>query len=178
MVQRLLALVIAAAEAGAAVPPDRVDFVDKDDAGRILLALLEHVAHPARADADEHLDKIGAGDREERHVRLAGDSAGQQGFAGAGRPDQQHAFRDLAAESLKFLGILQVFDNFLELLLGFVDAGNVLERDAADLFGQQTRSALAETHCTAAAPLHLAHKKDPYADQEQHREPGNQHAEQ
>ena len=47
LVQRLLAFVVAAAEAGAAMPPDRVDFVDEDDAGRVLLALLEHVAHAA-----------------------------------------------------------------------------------------------------------------------------------
>ena len=178
LVQRLLALVIAAAEAGAAMPAHRVDLVDEDDAGRVLLALLEHVAHPARADADEHLDKIGAGDREERHIRLAGDRAGEQGLAGAGRPDQQHALRDLAAEPLKFLRVLQVLDDLLELLLGFVDAGDVLEGDAADLFGQQPRPALAEAHCPAAAALHLAHEEDPYADQQQHREPGNQHAEQ
>ena len=85
LVQGLLALVIAAAEAGAAMPADRVDLVDEDDAGRVLLALLEHVAHAAGADADEHLDKIGARDREERHVRFAGDRAGEQGLAGAGR---------------------------------------------------------------------------------------------
>ena len=45
LVERLLALVIAAAEAGAAMAADRVDFVDEDDAGRVLLGLLEHVAH-------------------------------------------------------------------------------------------------------------------------------------
>ena len=60
LVQRLLALVIAAAEAGTAMPADRVDFVDEDDAGRILLGLLEHVADTAGADADEHLDEVGA----------------------------------------------------------------------------------------------------------------------
>ena len=48
LVERLLALVIAAAEAGAAMAADRVDFVDEDDAGRVLLGLLEHVAHAAR----------------------------------------------------------------------------------------------------------------------------------
>jgi hypothetical protein len=79
---------------------------------------------------------------------------------------------------LKFLRVLQVFDNLFELLLGFIDARNVLERDAADLFGKQTCPALAEPHRTAAAALHLAHKKDPYPDQQQHREPGNQYAEQ
>src|SRR4051795_12601376 len=39
LVQRLLALVVAAAEAGAAVAPDRVDLVDEHDAGGVLLAL-------------------------------------------------------------------------------------------------------------------------------------------
>ncbi len=57
-VQRLLALVVTAAEARAAMAPDRVDFVDEDDAGRVLLALLEKVANAARADADEHLDEV------------------------------------------------------------------------------------------------------------------------
>ena len=60
LVQRLLALVVAAAEAGAAMAADRVDFVDEDDAGRVLLGLLEHVAHARSADADEHLDEVGA----------------------------------------------------------------------------------------------------------------------
>jgi hypothetical protein len=57
LVERLFALVIAAAKACATVPADGVDFVDEDDARRILLGLLEHVAHAAGADADEHLDE-------------------------------------------------------------------------------------------------------------------------
>ena len=44
----------------AAVATDRVDFVDEDDARRVLLGLVEHVAHAAGADTDEHLDEIGA----------------------------------------------------------------------------------------------------------------------
>ncbi len=60
LVEGLLALVIAAAEPGAAMAADRVDLVDEDDARRVLLALLEHVAHAAGADADEHLDKVRA----------------------------------------------------------------------------------------------------------------------
>src|SRR6202043_2137696 len=86
LVQGLLALVVAAAETGPAMPADRVDLVDEDDAGRVLLALLEHVAYPAGADADEHLDEVRARDGEERHVGFAGDGAGEQGLAGAGRP--------------------------------------------------------------------------------------------
>ena len=83
LVQRLLALVVAAAQARAALAADRVDLVDEHDARRVLLRLLEHVAHARRADADEHLDEVGAGDREERHLRLARDRAREQRLAGA-----------------------------------------------------------------------------------------------
>ena len=178
LVQRLLALVVAAAEPGAAMAADRVDFVDENDAGRVFLALLEHVAHPARADADKHLDEIRARDRKERHVRFAGDGARQQGLAGAGRTDQQHALGNFAAEPLKLLRVLQVLDDLFELLLGFVDPGYVLKGDAPDLFGQKPRPAFAKAHRPAAAALHLAHEEDPHPDQQQHREPRDQHPEQ
>ena len=60
LVQRLFALVVTAAKARAAMPADRVDLIDEDDAGRLFFRLLEHVAHPRRANADEHLDEVGA----------------------------------------------------------------------------------------------------------------------
>src|SRR5665647_2306037 len=75
LVKRLLALVVAAAEAGAAVPADGVDLVDEDDRRGVLLGLVEQVAHPGRADADEHLDEVRTGDRVERHAGLARDGA-------------------------------------------------------------------------------------------------------
>ena len=45
LVERLLALVVTAADAGAAVSADRVDLVHEDDARRRLLGLLEEIAH-------------------------------------------------------------------------------------------------------------------------------------
>ena len=63
LVQGLLALVVAATEAGAALAPDGVDLVHEDD-GRCLLARrLEQVTHPRGADADEHLHEVRARDR-------------------------------------------------------------------------------------------------------------------
>src|SRR5690606_40204872 len=59
------------------ISTDSVDFVDEDDARRVLLGLLEHVAHAARADADEHFDEVRPRDREERHIGFAGDGAGE-----------------------------------------------------------------------------------------------------
>src|ERR1041384_3017233 len=65
LVERLLALVVTAAHAGAAVPADGVDLVDEDDGRRVGLGLLEQVADAAGADTDEHLDEVGTGDRVE-----------------------------------------------------------------------------------------------------------------
>ena len=123
LVQRLLALVVAAAEAGAAMTADRVDLVDEHDAGRVLLALLEQVADARGADADEHLDEVGAADREERDVGFTGDRAREQRLAGAGRAHEQHALGNAAAELLELLRFLEELDDLLELFLRFVDAG-------------------------------------------------------
>ena len=71
LVERLLALVVATAETGAAVAPDGVDLVHEDDARAVLLGLLEQIPHARGANADEHLHEVRAGDREERHARLA-----------------------------------------------------------------------------------------------------------
>src|ERR1700739_917486 len=129
LVQGLLTLIVSTAQARAAVTSNSVNFIDKDDAGRILLALLEKVAHAARADAHEHLDEIRARNREERNICLAGDCPRQQGLTGSRRSNQQYAFGNAAAELLEFLRLTQKLDNLLELLLGLVNASNVLEGD-------------------------------------------------
>src|SRR5208337_922782 len=128
LVERLLALVVASAEARAAMAPDSVDFIDEDDAGRVLLGLLEHVAHAARADADEHLDEVGTRNSKKRNVRLAGDGARGECLAGAGRTDEQHAARDAAAKLLELLRIAQEFNDLLQILLGPVAPRDVFER--------------------------------------------------
>src|SRR5581483_2111738 len=102
---RLLALVVPAPEAGAAVTADGVDLVHEDDARRGLLRLLEQVAHTGGADADEHLDEVGARDREERHAGLAGDGAREERLARAGRPVEQDALRDPRAERLELVRV-------------------------------------------------------------------------
>ena len=105
-VERLLALVVAADDAGAARLAQRVELVDEDDAGGLGLGLLEHVADAGGADADEHLDEVRARQAEERHAGLAGDGLGQQGLAGSRRPDEQNSLGNPAAEDLIFFGRL------------------------------------------------------------------------
>ena len=80
LVEGLLALVVTTAHAGATVTTDRIDFVDEDDARRMLLGLFEHVAHAAGAHTYEHLDEIRTGDSEERHLGFTRDRLGQQGL--------------------------------------------------------------------------------------------------
>ena len=171
LVERLFALVIAAAEARAAMATDRVDLVDEDDAGRILLGLLEHVTDTARAHTDEHLDEIGAGNREERHVRLAGHGARGERLARSGRAHKQHAARDSTTQPLEFLGIAQEFDDFLQIFLGLVDAGDILEGHAPMRLGEKLCLRLAESHGTPRPALHLSRQEDPGCDEDQDRQP-------
>ena len=81
---------------------DRIDFIDEDNARGMLFRVVEHVAHARRADADEHFDEVGTGDREERDFCFAGNGTRQQGFTGTRRAHQQHAARDTAAQLLEF----------------------------------------------------------------------------
>ncbi len=62
LIQGLLALVMTTAETRAAMAAHRVNFVDEDDAGGVLLALLEQIAHAAGAHAHKHLHEIRTGD--------------------------------------------------------------------------------------------------------------------
>ena len=170
LVQRLLALVVAAAEAGAAMAADSVDLVHEDDAGARLLRLLEQVADARGADADEHLDEVRAGDREERHARLARDGAREQGLTGAGRTVEQDALRDPRAERLELLRVLEELLDLVELLDRLVGAGHILEADLRRVGSHTFRARLAEAHHLRAAALHLVHEEDPEAEEEHERE--------
>ena len=177
LVERLLALVVTATEAGAAMAADGVDLVHEDDARRVLLGLLEEVAHARGADADEHLDEVGAGDREERHAGLAGDRACEQRLAGARRPVQQHALGDARTERLELLGVLEELLDLVQLLDGLVGSRDVLERDLGRVDGHALGAALAEAHHLRAAALHLVYEEDPEAQEEDEGQRTEQQAE-
>src|SRR6202011_5525712 len=94
LVQRLLALVVTAAQAGTALAADRVDLVHEDDAGAVLLGLVEEVTDPTGADAHEHLYELGAGDVEEGDAGFPGDRLAEQRLAGPRRPAHEPALGD------------------------------------------------------------------------------------
>ena len=86
------------------------------------------------------------------HAGLAGDRPRQQRLAGAGRADQEDALRDARAEPPIGLRIAQEGDDLLQLELGFVDAGDVLERHLGVGFDIDLRARLSDRH-QAAEPL-------------------------
>ena len=129
LVERLLTFIVGTAQTGAAIATDGVDLVDEDDARAVALGLLKEVAHTAGAHAHKHLDKFGAGDAEEGHARLARDGLGHQRLAGAGRADQQHALGNASAQRGELLRLLKKLDDLLQLHLGLIRAGHVIEDD-------------------------------------------------
>ena len=170
LIERLLLLVVPADHAAqAASAPEGIELVDEDDGGRLLARLGEEIAHPGRADAHEHFHELGAGDREERHLRLAGDRLGEERLAGAGRPDQEHAFRHASAEPPVLLRVLQKVDDLPQLVLGLVDARHVIEPHAGVGLDVDLGLRLADLHQPAAESAlggDAAGKIGPHAEEE------------
>lgn len=159
LVQRLLALVVTAAEAGAAMAADRVDLVDEDDRRGVRLGLLEEVTDSGGTDTDEHLDEVGTRDRVEGDTGLARDGAREQGLAGAGRAVQQYALGDLGPDRLELRRFLEELLDLLELLDRLVRACDVRERRLRGVLGDELRLGLPEVHDPGAAALHLIHQE-------------------
>ena len=116
LVERLLPFVVPAPQTGTAMTADGVDLVDEHDRRGVALGLLEQVANPGGADADEHLDEIGPGDREEGNPGLTRHGLGQEGLAGPGRAEEEDAFRDLGAEGPVLVGVLEKVLDLLQFL--------------------------------------------------------------
>ena len=176
LVEGLLALVVATAEAGAAVAADGVDLVDEDDGGGVVLGLLEQVTHPGGTDTDEHLDEVRAGDRVERDTGLAGHGAGQQGLAGAGLAVEQDALGDLGADGEELGRLGEELLDLAQLLDRLVSTGHVGEGHLGGVLGRQLGLALAEAHHLGAAALHLAHEEPEQAEHEDERDDRDEQA--
>jgi hypothetical protein len=80
--------------------------------------------------------------------------------------------RNLAAQPLELLRVAQELDDFLEILLGLVDACNIVKGDTAGMLRQEFCLRLAKAHRLAGSALHLAHEEDPDAKDDEHRQPG------
>src|SRR6266700_561588 len=84
-----------------------INFVNENDARRVLLALFKKIAHAARAHAHEHFHEVRTGNREEGNVGFTGDRSRQQCLARSRRSHQEHALGNPSAKLLEFLRIFQ-----------------------------------------------------------------------
>ncbi len=152
LLQRLFTLIIARKRRGAtARSPDRVELVDKDDAGSVLLGLLKQVAYAAGSHADEQFDKAGRTGAEERDTSLTCDCTCEQGLPRAWRTDQQHPFGNVCPNRQVALWIAQEVDHLAQVLLGFVDTRHIVEGRRWTLFVVQFGAAA--PHSKDASPL-------------------------
>src|SRR5258708_8610342 len=101
----------------ASLSTNSVKFVDEYDAGRMLLGLLEQIAHTGGAYSHKHFYEIATADRKKRHFRLAGYRTRQQRFASSGRANQYHSFWDVRTQILVLLMVLEKINNLLHIEL-------------------------------------------------------------
>eukprot|EP00968_Pinguiococcus_pyrenoidosus_P027603 scaffold7384_cov236-Pinguiococcus_pyrenoidosus.AAC.3 len=138
LVQGLLTLVVAVADAAATAAAHGVDLVDENHAGGVLARLLEELAHAGGTEADEHLHELGSGDAEELRVGLAGHGTRQEGLSRTGRALEEAPAGQLRAEARVLGRVLEEVHDLHELALGFLAAGDVREagvRALLDLVG-------------------------------------------
>ena len=173
LVQGLLTFIVAA-HCGTALTAHGINFIDEDDAGRVLLRVFKHVAHTGSAHAHEHFHEVGAGNGEKGNACFAGDRLREKRLTGPRRPHEQHAAGNMPAQPRVFRRILQKVHDFLHVLLGFIAPSDVRKTHFVGGFVKHAGLGFTKGEGTAFAALHLAHEKDPHADQEQHREPAHE----
>ena len=175
LVEGLFALVVAATQACATLATHRVNFVNKNDARRVLFGVLEHVANAGSTHTHKHLDKVRTGDAEKRHFRFASDAFGQQCFTCARRTHQKQTAGNAAAQFLEPLRIFQEVNHLFDFFFGFITTGHISKSGVVVVFVHHARLGLAKTERTAfATALHLAHEINPDTNQKQHGAPADQ----
>ena len=178
LVQRLLALIVAAAGTSATAGTTHgVDLVNEDDARRLRLGLLEQVAHAGGTDTDEHLHEVRARDGEERHARLACDGAREQCLTGARRAVEKDAARNLRAERVVAFRVLEEVLDLHELFHGLVRTGHVLKRVGGHVLGELLGLGATNAEQAAGAALHARHEEEEQTEDDEHgQDEGNHRA--
>eukprot|EP00760_Papus_ankaliazontas_P033140 PhM_4_TR6197/c0_g1_i1/m.43370 len=110
-----------------AAAADGVNFVDKHHTRVRRARGLEELAHTLGTAAAEHLNEVSTAAAEEGHIGLTGDGLCEQRLARAGTTRQEAALGETAAELRVLAGVLKEVNVLPHLLLGLVDADDVLE---------------------------------------------------
>src|SRR6185503_9810751 len=133
------------ADVNATLAANGIQFINKHDARGFGFGLLKEVTDARGAHADEHFDKVTPTDGKEGNMGLACDRPRQQGFAGAGRADQENSLWNVGAYLFVTSGVFEEINDLSEFKFGFLAAGDVVEGDFRFLFGDQSSPAIPES---------------------------------
>ena len=129
-----------------------------------------------RADADEHLDEIRTGDREERNVRFAGDGlCAASVLPVPGGPPYRTPLGILPPSFWNFCGSFRNSMISCSSSLASSDAGDVFERHTLLLIIEQLCSDLPKLRALVAAGLHLPQRKREETHQQDERQRVDKH---
>ena len=106
LVQGLLALIVTAARAGTAMTTHCINFIDKNNARRMLFRILEHVTYTRCTNTHKHLNEVGTRDAEERNPSFTGNCLSNKSLTRSRRAVEQNSARNLRTEGLELLGLL------------------------------------------------------------------------
>jgi hypothetical protein len=107
---------------------NRVNLIDEDDGGAVLLGLLEGLAKVGLGLSGHLGHDLGTVDKEEEGAGLVGDSTSHQGLAGTGGSKHQDTARRLDADSLEEL---RVAERKLNELTNLRDESAIRSNDAS-----------------------------------------------
>ncbi len=166
LVERLLTLVVSAAEACATVTADGVDLVDEDDAGAFFLPCSNRSRtrrrrrrRTSRRSRNQLIEKNGT-------LASPATARARRVLPVPGGPTSSTPLGMRPPRRWNFCGFAEELDDLLELFLGLVNTGDVLEGDLLLLHGEQTGARFAEAHRLVAAGLHLAQKEEPETEEQ------------
>ena len=125
MVQCLFTFIIAAELTAITFLANGINFVDKDDTWSFFLCLFEQVTHTCGTHANEHFDKFGTGDGEERYLRFAGYCFCEQRLTCTRRAYKQSTLRHISTNFSVFIRIMQEVDQFLQCFLSLILPGDI-----------------------------------------------------
>jgi len=68
-------------QASSSLPTNGINFIYKNQAGRMFFSLIKEISDSGGTNSNKHLDKIRTTDRKERHISFTGHGSGQQSLA-------------------------------------------------------------------------------------------------
>src|SRR5215212_4490792 len=134
------------------------------------LGLVEQVTHAAGTDTHKHFYKFRTRNGEKRNTSFTRNCFCQKRFACTWRAHQKDALRNASAKLDKLLRLLQEFDNFRQLLLGFLHAGHILERNSRMLAAEHTGARFPKGHGSIVTALSLSENKPQHTCHKQNRQ--------